>query len=249
MEVGATLCFKSGYPESHSAWFKWTVESSGSLGFTLLPLDESDDIDFVLYQLQGDLNQCKNRQELRCLVYGPLLGQAKMLSQACTGATGLKEGAPLAASGIGCPNDADNFLSSLEVESGASYLLFINNFRSTNGFLLEFSGSCTFKEIPGLCSTSQAPVVNNFQDEQISISEVMPNPATDGAQVILNVPTAISGQISIVDLQGRIRETRPLSLASGENVLVLDVAQLEPGVYFAKIQLANQSYLTRFYKH
>src|SRR5688572_12388743 len=57
--------------ELSSAWYKWTAETSGSLTFTLTPNNyqpgfESDDIDFVLFELPNGITDCSNKIELRC---------------------------------------------------------------------------------------------------------------------------------------------------------------------------------------
>lgn len=248
-EVGTPSCLEFPFPESHSSWFKWTIETSGSLGFTILPINEQDDIDFVLYRLQGDLSQYDLREELRCLAYGPEMGESKSVGQNCTGATGLVAGAAPNAFGEGCPVGVENFLELVSVESGESYILFINNFRSSNGFLLEFSGTCTFKEIAGPCNTSTSTVLNNLQDAVLDVSEVVPNPATDAAQINLTATRALAGQLLLIDLNGRIRKSSPLNIMPGENILSLDVSVLEPGVFFVKIRLEGHTYLARFYKH
>ncbi|MBK8924058.1 MAG: T9SS type A sorting domain-containing protein [Saprospirales bacterium] len=246
-EVGPTGCLKEPFPESNSAWFKWTVRESGTLDFTILPLDEQDDIDFVVYRLPGSSDNCLEKEELRCMLAGRILGEEKAKDLPCTGATGLRAGAGKFAEGKGCADGAGNYLASLDVHAGVSYALFVNNFHSARGFLLEFFGSCTFQESAGPCGvTSDAPVLHNFGD--IAVSPVRPNPATDEARISLRSAGAFTGSMLLVDVQGRIMEQRPVSILPGENEFVLKVAHLSTGVYFIKMRIGDHAYLSRFYK-
>lgn len=119
--------------ETNSTWFKWTCDTAGIFTFIITPLNESDDLDFALYELIGDLNTC-SRKLLRCE------------AAACFGPTGLKVGANDINEEPGCENGQDNWLAPVNLEKGKSYMLGINNFSSTgNGFRMEFGGDATFE--------------------------------------------------------------------------------------------------------
>lgn len=119
--------------ESNSTWFKWTCDTSGSFTFVLTPLNAPDDLDFALYELNGDLSTC-SRTLLRCE------------AAACFGPTGLKEGANDISEQPNCDSGQDNWLAPVQLEKGKSYLLGINNFSNTgNGFRIEFGGTATFE--------------------------------------------------------------------------------------------------------
>lgn len=244
-EINFTACMQSSYPESNSAWFKWTIETGGILAFTILPLEEQDDIDFVLYRLNDGIEQCTNREELRCLAYGPVLGESKPSGLACSGPTGLKSGAPDFSPGAGCPDGSENFLSPVSTSSGESFLLFVNNYRSNDGFSLAFSGTCTFKEMPVYCNTSQAPTSFSTRSEVT----VTPNPVSNDISITISAPNPSTSRIDVVDIHGRIRKTDSFALISGEQIITLDVSGLEPGVYFLKVSLEDQTHSFRFYKH
>lgn len=244
-EVSATACLAAPLAETHSAWFRWTVAESGTLELALTPLLEGDDLDFVLYRLPA-LSACAQREEVRCLLSGPVLGEAAPDDAPCRGATGLTAGAVASASiGIGCPPGAGGFLPPVPVQAGESYALFVHNFRSAAGFVLEFAGSCAFAPVPGLCASVQAAAPD--AGERLTVSGVMPNPAVGGAaQIALRTDGALSGSLSVTDASGRLRSTAPLRLAPGEHVLHLDLSTLEPGAYWANLALGEHRRSLRF---
>jgi len=127
--------------ETNSTWFQWTAETSGSLTFTLTPSNPADDLDFVLYEIQGDTQTCQGLVELRCMAAGDFV-----FPSPCMGPTGLRTGEPDASEEAGCPQGQNNFLAPIEMEAGKNYALLINNFTSTsNGFSIEFGGTGTFR--------------------------------------------------------------------------------------------------------
>ncbi|QLH28133.1 MAG: hypothetical protein HWD63_01215 [Candidatus Parvibacillus calidus] len=128
-------CLADGFTnsETNSTWFKWTCKDAGSLTFVLTPLNAPDDLDFALYELNGDLNTT-NRTLLRCE------------AASCKGQTGLKEGATDISEPPNCDKGQDNWLAPVQLEAGKNYLLGINNFTiGGNGFRIEFGGTSTFE--------------------------------------------------------------------------------------------------------
>lgn len=144
--------------ELSSAWYKWTAKTSGSLTFTLTPNDyqpgfESDDIDFVLFELPNGIENCNNKIELRCVAAGAngTGGQTDPFPtwQKCNGPTGLREGEQDVTEPAGCPNNLPNqnsFVDAVDVVAGRSYALMVNNFSQSGlGFSIEFGGTSTFQ--------------------------------------------------------------------------------------------------------
>jgi len=119
--------------ESNSTWYKWTCDTAGLFTFVLSPLNATDDLDFALYELNGDLTTC-SRKLLRCA------------AASCFGPTGLRLGANDSSEPPDCEDGQDNWLAPVQLEKGKSYLLGINNFSNTgNGFRMEFGGDATFE--------------------------------------------------------------------------------------------------------
>ena len=142
-ELGNSSCLGGlgGNSESSSTWFTWTAETSGSLTFTLNPLNPSDDLDFVVYELPGGIDDCANKTELRCMASGDFNFPSR-----CMGATGLNEESTDVSEPPGCNNSSqDNFLAALDMQAGTSYALVINNFTNTgSGFEIDFGGTGEF---------------------------------------------------------------------------------------------------------
>ena len=144
--------------EFQSSWYKWTCDEPGSLTFTLTPNNhrdrnfESDDIDFALYEMTNGLDDCSlgSRIRIRCMAAGAnVFNNVQRPLQEwieCNGPTGLRTGETDTEEDGGCGDAGDNnFLAPVNMETGKSYLLVINNFsRSGLGFSIEFGGSGTF---------------------------------------------------------------------------------------------------------
>lgn len=140
--------------ESASTWYKWTCEQSGSLTFTLTPNNnvtgfESDDLDFVVYELPGGLNDCNNKIILRCEAAGANTtnGNVNPLPDwiECNGPTGLMFGESDFTEAPGCQGNNNNFVAPIDMVAGKSYALVVNNYsQSGQGFSIDFGGTGTF---------------------------------------------------------------------------------------------------------
>ncbi|MEK7255079.1 MAG: OmpA family protein [Bacteroidota bacterium] len=131
--------------ESSSAWYKWTCNKGGTLTFTLRPVNPADDLDFALFLLPNGVENCSVKIPVRCMASGENVGQPYRLWAKCTGSTGLRTTASDVVEDQGCAEEKDNFLAPLNMESGRSYALMVNNYHNTgNGFSIEFGGSATF---------------------------------------------------------------------------------------------------------
>ncbi|NNF34641.1 MAG: T9SS type B sorting domain-containing protein [Saprospiraceae bacterium] len=141
--------------EFASSWYTWTCDDPGTLTFDLIPNDFginaiTDDLDFAIYELPNGINNCSNKVLVRCMASGAnTLGNGAIapLSEwaACNGITGLRAGETDTNEDPGCLAGSSNFIAPLNMESGKSYALVINNFsRSGLGFHIEFGGTGTF---------------------------------------------------------------------------------------------------------
>ena len=142
-EFNSSICIQT---EFASAWYRWTCEDPGSLTFTITPTNPDDDIDFALFELPGGIDDCGNKQKLRCEAAGENVGEPFASWAVCTGPTGLAFGEPDTDEFPGCNNGNNNFVSEIDMIAGRSYALIINNFSNTgNGFTIEFGGTGTFQ--------------------------------------------------------------------------------------------------------
>ena len=143
-ELNDASCFFNGAPvnnESNSTWFVWTCDQAGTLEFTLTPLNDPDDLDFVVYRLPNGIGNCTNKEVVRCMASGSF-----QFPSPCMGPTGLLAGETDTSEDAGCQQADDNaWLAPLDMVSGETYALVVNNFSATgNGFSIEFGGTGTF---------------------------------------------------------------------------------------------------------
>lgn len=138
--------------ELSSAWYKWTAKTSGTLTFTLTPNGyqpgfESDDIDFVVYELPGGLEDCNNKIPVRCVASGANVNEPFSSWQRCNGPTGLALGDPDITEPPGCQIASQNsFVNALDMVAGKSYALLVNNFSQSGlGFSIEWGGTGIFQ--------------------------------------------------------------------------------------------------------
>ena len=144
---GSCLEVIPGDSENSSVWYQWTCDVSGTLTFTLTPTsdNQTEDLDFAVYELPNGINDCSNKILLRCMASGENVGQPFEQWQQCTGPTGLRDGEVDTFELAGCQIGNNNFLKPLDMVSGKTYALIVNNFsQSGRGFDLEWGGTGTF---------------------------------------------------------------------------------------------------------
>ncbi|NJL76507.1 MAG: hypothetical protein HC892_17320 [Saprospiraceae bacterium] len=171
-ELDDALCLLNGSStdnESNSTWYTWTCEQSGSLTFVLTPQNESDDLDFVLYELPNGINNCNQKRLLRCMASGDSFFPSR-----CMGPTGLRTNETDNSEPANCNNNSqNNYLAPLQMETGRAYALVVNNFTSTgNGFTIEFGGTGTFKG-PEARFILDASIASNEVDNVVCVGETI----------------------------------------------------------------------------
>lgn len=133
--------------ETSSVWYKWTALTSGSLTFTLTPNNDDplEDLDFAIYRLVGGINDCVNKEILRCMASGGNGPGSPVDDRPCRGPTGLMVGDGDIVEYAGCETGDNSFLSPLNMIAGESYALIVNNYSNTGfGFTIEFGGTGEF---------------------------------------------------------------------------------------------------------
>jgi gliding motility-associated-like protein len=139
-EIESTSCFKSTDPatliEANSSWFRWTCEKSGTLTFDIAPIDPTNDIDFILYELAGT-DVCGSRTIVRCDATS---------CPVTKGIVGLNMTETDVSEPINCPNPTitNGMVKYLDMVAGKSYALMVNNFSTASGFTINFGGSGVF---------------------------------------------------------------------------------------------------------
>jgi len=141
-EISSSSCLQQ---EISSVWYKWTCDNPGTLTFTLTPSQASDDLDFAVYELPNGIDNCNGKNLIRCMASGENVGQPIANWQACTGPTGLSQGDSDTEETPGCAGGDNNFVSAINMQSGVSYALVVNNFSNTgSGFTVDWGGTGTF---------------------------------------------------------------------------------------------------------
>jgi len=136
-EINGASCLNN---ESNSTWFSWIAANNGTLTFDLEPLNETDDLDFVVYELPNGVSNCTGKSELRCMAAGDFT-----FPSPCLGTTGLREGNSDVSENAGCMEQQNSFLAPLVLEEGKAYALMVNNFSGAgNGFDVSFGGDAEF---------------------------------------------------------------------------------------------------------
>ena len=169
--------------EFSSAWYKWTCDVSGTLTFTLTPNNylpgfESDDIDFVVYELPNGIDNCNGKIELRCMAAGANTNEPFQSWARCNGPTGLRDGDADTEEPPGCQGSSqNNFVDAIDMVAGKSYALLVNNFSQSGlGFSIEWGGTGTFQgPEPGF----DVEAVQAFECDKTIIFSNLSNAPTD----------------------------------------------------------------------
>lgn len=166
-EIDVNSCMME---EFSSSWFTWTCTKSGTLAFTIIPKNEKDDIDFMIFE--SEQNDCNNTTTIRCMAAGELVGNDS-LSQFCMGNTGLSLASTDVQEIPGCANGNDNFLKALDMIKGQSYFMVINNFSSTGlGYQINFSGDGEVGTTSGIEEENDCPTLltTNFVTNMLNLN-------------------------------------------------------------------------------
>jgi len=189
-EIDGSPCSSSacGYGEFNSVWYKWTCDQPGTLTFTVTPLNPADDIDFWVYEIPS-LNNCGNKTSLRCMTSGENVGSPLPDWVACTGATGLRAGDGDDHENCGCAAGDNNFLAPIQMVSGRSYALVIENFSgvgstANNGISISFGGTGTFLG-PEAEFTTNPPLIQGFPDTVCWNDIVFTDQSTQGVSPLV----------------------------------------------------------------
>ena len=131
--------------ESNSVWYKWTAVSNGTLTMDITPTVNTDDIDWILYDL-GPSGNFNSKTLLRCAV-GHGVDNKDCPSEPLYFKTGMNltstDISELSGCGLG---GQDGYLKYIDMQQGHTYALLVDNFSNgNNGFKIEFGGSGEFK--------------------------------------------------------------------------------------------------------
>ena len=120
--------------ESQSSWYTWTAANNGTLTLAITPNNQTDDIDFFVFELTG--GSCNNRTVIRCCS-SSCLGPA--------GSTGLSLTETDTDEFPGCNTPANGYVQFINMTAGITYGILINNFSGQGGYNLSFGGTGNFQ--------------------------------------------------------------------------------------------------------
>jgi len=189
-EVPTSSCL--GDREKNSAWYSLNIESSGTLEFTLAPIDQNDDYDFALYNVTN-LN-CSDilsgvASEVRCN-YCVDPGNTGLSSQGSNNSEG-------------CCDSPCRWSNILNVNAGESYRLVVSNYSSSqSGYDLTFGGTAiVFDSTVAIPSLTTTPCGANFLTLQMSESVLCDSITATGSEFNITGP---GGPFSITGATGGI---------------------------------------------
>lgn len=133
-ENAGTCLSGIGIFETNSVWYTWTCQTAGTLTMDILPANQIDDIDFIVFQLTTS-NPCGPRTAIRC---------SATSAAGPNGGTGLNASSTDQNEQVGWSGIEDGYVQQLNMTAGTSYALLINNTNATNGFTLNWGGTGTF---------------------------------------------------------------------------------------------------------
>jgi hypothetical protein len=118
-------------------WFTWKCVKSGSFSFTVTPMQEHEDFDFVVFLSKEAKfkRPCMDQKIVRCMASGDKESPSK-----CLGVTGLRPAELDNVEFPGCYGEQNAFLKPLDMKEGECYFLYIKNETSINGFKIKFYG-------------------------------------------------------------------------------------------------------------
>lgn len=245
-EVLSSSGYDGYYPESNSIWLKWRVLSSGSLGFTMYPYDELDDLDFVLYRLNASLEDVSNKEEIRVMISGSQMDADTFSEHRCLGSTGIRSESIDYSETPGCSDFSDNFLKEIDALEGENYLLFVNNYKSSKGFFIEFTGSSVFDHTLEQCRTSLDAEISQVNHLNITLSDPIPNPAIDQVYFNIYTPNYVEGHYEIYNANGNALARETLKLSSGENKISINLSRLQSGPHWVRFVLQDTILVSKF---
>lgn len=222
---------ESQIKETNSIWLQFEVLSQGDLDFVIIPENRENDFDFVLYE--GET--CSDLSPLRIMTSGQIFGEESTIE--CLGQTGLRDKSYDESESDGCFDFDDNFLKPVRLKEGKNYYLLINNFNSSEGFSVLFSGD---GQLAFLDKCNKGQDVSNFN------FDVFPNPVIDRISIRSKVKIKDPVEIVMFDLSGRIILKKEFKDMLTEKQL--DVSNFSAGEYYMRIVSTENVGLKSFIK-
>jgi len=236
-DLSGLQCTQNDFREINSQWFKFKIDESGTLVFSINPEDDSHDIDFVLFR--SDNFRLSSLQEVRCMASGQNYGSTLKTQKDCLGSTGLNMSSQDIFESSGCKFNDDNFLKFLKAQKGEEYVLFVNDYHDNGSISLTFEGSAKLS----LFDTCEKEINGALQ-----ILNIYPNPAED--EIAVNFSSQIDSpiDIDIIDMNSSLIHTERQSISGNKLNTKIDVQDLAAGSYVLRTRQGKQVAVKSFIK-
>lgn len=97
-------------------------------------------------------------------------------------------------------------------------------------------------------NTANLSWIRRVRNEGLADVAVYPNPVLDKFTVNVQADRAINGQLLIMDVSGKLLQSRNVNLVQGENLLPVNAAGLQKGTYIVKMLLEEDVVVRKFNK-
>lgn len=170
--------------ENNSIWLQLSIDTGGTLGFTLTPESNSIGVDFDFF-IYGPNVPCNNiGNAIRCSTTNPEAAGSS------TNLTGLNSSETDISEGPG--TDGNNFVQWLTVNNGETYFLIIDRPVGSSNFSLTWTGTATFNEPP----TFQNPTATALNIEECDIDAIQDESTafnlTQNTSIIIGTQTDVA---------------------------------------------------------
>lgn len=238
-ELLKSNCNDVNLEETNSVWLKFKIKQSGISTFMITPNNDNDDIDFILYKADNLYNYCNTKSDIRCMASGKSIGSTADQSN-CMGVTGLDTRSIDKVEMNGCKFSDDNFLKFIDAKEGETYVLFINNYDSSNGFSILFGGTSEF-EIFDECD-------DDLNKLAYQLLNIFPNPSKDLINLSVLSKSDADVNITILNLEGKKINSFYQKITKGKQVIPVHISDLPAGNYFVKIDNEKIHLIDKFVK-
>jgi hypothetical protein len=145
--------------------------------------------------------------------------------------------------------DAINFEEVARVK-GAGNSTQLNSYKVTETNLKPATYYYRIKQVDVDGKFAYSPVrsINLNEDLKVNVANVFPNPFNTEINIAVNVATATSIQVNVVDINGKLVLTKNISSNDGLNELQIPTSQLVNGVYFIQIEALGEKYTYKMVK-
>ena len=83
--------------------------------------------------------------------------------------------------------------------------------------------------------------INEISNNLLSSLELFPNPATDATVLKITSQKAMDAKVLVYNALGAVVSEMPIAIAEGKNKIDLNLNNLNSGIYFTQIKMANSS--------